>query len=524
MIESPAHILPAAAKTYGDKVALITEDAQLSFNELEQRSNQLANALVERGIKAGDRVSLYSPNCWEWVVSYHGVLKTGAVVNPVNVMLTPEEVEFVANDCGAKLIIGSSEKLEPIVNLVGSGTVETLVCFGDDVPGGTTSFTELLDGQPTKFTVADIDPASLSTIAYTSGTTGHPKGAMQSHYSVAINIALTALMHGRTHDDSVVSALPCPHVYGNVVLNGAFMTGMTLIMHATFGEEAILESIQEHRATMFEGVPTMYMFLLAYAKLDDYDLSSLRCCTVGGQTMPVPKMEEVEQRFGCPLIELWGMTELAGLGTTFAHNGPIKHGSIGVVLPYVEARIAAVDDASKTLAADEPGELMIRGPIVMLGYYGNEDATRENIEPDGWLHTGDIATMDSDGCIFIVDRAKDMFLTAGYNVYPAELERVIAGHPDVAMVAVGSIPDEAGVSPDADNIVAFCREHLAAYKVPRAVQFVDDFPKTSSGKIMRRKLYELDEGQASMRAKHNTLTAHTAHKKGLAPKGAALCV
>ena len=509
MIESPAHILPAAAKTYGDKVALITEDAQLSFNELEQRSNQLANALVERGIKAGDRVSLYSPNCWEWVVSYHGVLKTGAVVNPVNVMLTPEEVEFVANDCGAKLIIGSSEKLEPIVNLVDSGTVETLVCFGDDVPGGTTSFTELLDGQPTDFTVADIDPASLSTIAYTSGTTGHPKGAMQSHYSVAINIALTALMHGRTHDDSVVSALPCPHVYGNVVLNGAFMTGMTLIMHATFGEEAILASIQEHGATMFEGVPTMYMFLLAYAKLDDYDLSSLRCCTVGGQTMPVPKMEEVEQRFGCPLIELWGMTELAGLGTTFAHNGPIKHGSIGVVLPYVEARIAAVDDASKTLAADEPGELMIRGPIVMLGYYGNEDATRENIEPDGWLHTGDIATMDSDGCIFIVDRAKDMILTAGYNVYPAELERVIARHPDVAMVAVGSIPDEAkgelakayviakeGVSPDADDIVAFCREHLAAYKVPRAVQFVDDFPKTSSGKIMRRKLHELDEGQA----------------------------
>jgi long-chain acyl-CoA synthetase len=508
MIESPAHILPIAARTYGNKVALVTEDAQLSFNELEQRSNQLANALVGMGIQPGDRVSLYSPNCWEWVVSYHGVLKTGAVVNPVNVMLTPEEVEFVANDCEAKLIIGSRDKLEPIVNLAGSGTVEALVCFGDDAPGGTTSFTELLDGQSTEFTVADIDSATLSTIAYTSGTTGHPKGAMQSHYSVAINIALTALMHGRTHDDTVVSALPCPHVYGNVVMNGAFMT-MTLVMHQTFNEEAILQSIEEHGATMFEGVPTMYMFLLSNKKLDDYDLSTLRCCTVGGQTMPVPRMEEVEERFGCPLIELWGMTELAGLGTTFAHNGPIKHGSIGVALPYVEARIAAVDDAGKTLPADEPGELMIRGPIVMLGYYGNDDATRENIEPDGWLHTGDIATMDSIGCIFIVDRKKDMILTAGYNVYPAELERVIAGHPDVAMVAVGSIPDENkgelakayviakdGASPNADGIIAYCREHLAAYKVPRAVQFVNDFPKTSSGKVMRRKLHELDEGQA----------------------------
>jgi len=387
MIESPAHILPIAARTYGNKVALVTEDTQLSFDELEQRSNQLANALVATGIRPGDCVSLYSPNCWEWVVSYHAVLKTGAVVNPVNVMLTPAEVEFVANDCGAKLIIGSRDKLEPIVNLVGSGTVEALVCFGDDVPQGTTGFAELLDGQSADFTVADIDPAALSTIAYTSGTTGHPKGAMQSHLSVAMNIAMTALMHGRTHDDSVVSALPCPHVYGNVVMNGAFMTGMTLIMHQTFNEEAILASIQKHGATMFEGVPTMYMFLLSHKKLDDYDLSSLRCCTVGGQTMPVPKMEEVEKRFGCPLIELWGMTEIAGLGTTFAHNGPVKHGSIGVVLPYVEARIAAVDDANNTLPTDEPGELMIRGPIVMLGYYGNEEGTRETIEPDGWLRS-----------------------------------------------------------------------------------------------------------------------------------------
>jgi long-chain acyl-CoA synthetase len=511
MIESPAHILPVAAETYGDKVALITEDAQLSFAELDVRSNQLANALVEMGIQPGDRVSLYSPNCWEWVISYHGILKTGAVVNPINVMLTPEEVEFVANDCGAKLIIGPRDKLEPIVNLVGSGTVEALVCFGDAAPQGTIGFAELIDGQSTEFTVVEIDPAELSTIAYTSGTTGHPKGAMQSHYSVAINCALTALMHGRTHEDSVVSALPCPHVYGNVVMNSAFMTGMTLILHQTFNEEAILQSIQEYSATMFEGVPTMYLFLLSHKKLDDYDLSSLRCCTVGGQTMPIPKMEEVEERFGCPLIELWGMTELAGLGTTFARNGPIKHGSIGVALPYVEARIAAVDDAKKTLTANEPGELMIKGPIVMLGYCGNEDATRETIEPDGWLHTGDIATMDGDGYISIVDRKKDMINTAGFNVYPAELERVIAGHPDVAMVAVGSIRDEnkgelakayiiarEGTSPEAGKIIDYCREHLAAYKVPRAVQFVDDFPKTSSGKIMRRKLHELDEGQAQV--------------------------
>lgn len=221
--------------------------------------------------------------------------------------------------------------------------------------------------------------------------------------------------------------------------------------------------------------------------------------------MPKPKMEEVEARFGCPLIELWGMTELGGLGTTFASNGPVKHGSIGVALPYVEARIADTEDASVSLAAGEVGELMIRGGIVMQGYYGNEQASRDTIEPDGWMHTGDVASMDEDGCIFIVDRKKDMILTAGYNVYPAEIERVVAGHPDVALVAVGSIPDEAkgelakayivpkvGATPNAEHVIAFCREHLAAYKVPRAVQFVDDLPKTSTGKVMRRELRTLD--------------------------------
>ena len=313
-------------------------------------------------------------------------------------------------------------------------------------------------------------------------------------------------MHIRTSADTVVSALPCAHVYGNVIMNGAFLTGMTLVLHPRFVEKDILESIQAHRATMFEGVPTMYMYLLNTPDLDRYDLSSLTRCTVGGQTMPVAKMEEVEERFGCPLIELWGMTEIAGLGTTFPLYGPNKHGSIGIALPFTEIRIAAHDDPSKTLSIGQVGELMVRGPLRMLGYYGNEEATREAIEPDGWLHSGDLASMDEDGCVYIVDRKKDMILTAGYNIYPAEIERVIASHSSVAMVAVGSIPDEEkgelakayivsrkNTQPDSDAILAHCREHLAAYKVPRAIQFVDDLPKTSTGKVMRRELRTLDD-------------------------------
>jgi len=500
MIPSIGHIPAEAAKQFGDKTALVLPDRSLSFNELDKLSNCFANALITLGIQPGDRITLYSGNCWEWVVSYYGALKTGAVINPINVMLTPTEVEFVANDCGASIVIASHEKALSLKSVKENSQVRELIAFGDDaLPDGMLSFNELLAAGGDAFQIPEIAPDSLSTIGYTSGTTGHPKGACLSHHGIVLNVAMTALMHQRSDRDTVVTALPCPHVYGNVVMSGAIQNGMTLVLHPNFEEQTILSSIQEHKATLFEGVPTMFMFLLNHPEFDHYDLSSLRCCTVGGQTMPKPKMEEVEERFGCPLIELWGMTELGGLGSTFAANGPVKHGSIGVALPYTEARIANTEDASKTLLAGEVGELMIKGGIVMQGYFGNEQATRDTIEPDGWMHTGDVASMDEDGCIFIVDRKKDMILTAGYNVYPAEIERVVAGHPDVALVAVGSIPDEekgelakayivpkVGASPSADNVIAYCREHLAAYKVPRAVQFVDDLPKTSTGKVMRR--------------------------------------
>jgi len=506
VINSIGEIPTEAAKRYGDWTALVLPDRKLSFRELDALTNRCANALVDLGVKPGDRVTLYSGNCWEWVVSYYGALKASAVINPINVMLTPSEVEFVANDCGASVVIASHEKALPLQGIQEKSEVRELIAFGDEsLPESMLSFNALLEESDDSFQMGEIDADSLSTIGYTSGTTGHPKGACLSHRNILLNVAMTAVMHQRGEKDTVVTALPCPHVYGNVVMSGAIQNGMTLVLHPSFEEKTIMQSIQEHKATLFEGVPTMYMFMLNHPELDNYDLSSLRCCTVGGQTMPVPKMEEVEQRFGCPLIELWGMTEIGGLGTTFASNGPVKHGSIGVALPYTEARIADTENAEKTLPAGEVGELMIRGGIVMQGYYGNEQATRDTIEPDGWLHTGDVASMDEDSCVFIVDRKKDMILTAGFNVYPAEIERVVAGHPDVALVAVGSTPDDekgelakayivpkTGVTPNVDDIIAYCREHLAAYKVPRALQFVDDLPKTSTGKVMRRELKTLD--------------------------------
>jgi long-chain acyl-CoA synthetase len=505
MLENLGQVLPAGAQKYGDKTALVIGDRSFSFNDLNHLSGRVANGLRDLGIAPGDRVTLYSQNCWEWIVSYYAIARLGAVINPINVMLTPEEVLYVVKDCGARALLAASAKGRPLIDLKNDSPLEDIILFGGDVPTGARSFNALLEGSAPAFDNASSSPESLSTICYTSGTTGYPKGAMLSHRAVLLNSAMTANMHVRTQADTVVTALPCAHVYGNVVMNGAFLYGMTLVLLERFVEADVLQAIQTHQATMFEGVPTMYLYLLNYPDLEKYDLSSLTRCTVGGQTMPVAKMREVEARFGCPLIELWGMTEIAGLGTTHPYYGPNRHGSIGVALPYVECRIADIANPSKTLAPGEVGELMVRSPIVMQGYFGNTEATRETIEPDGWLHTGDLAHTDADGYIYIVDRKKDMIITGGYNVYPAELERVISQHPAVAMVAVGSQPDELkgeiakayivlkhGTQANEEEILSFCREHLAAYKVPRAVQFVDDLPRTSTGKIMRRMLRTLD--------------------------------
>jgi long-chain acyl-CoA synthetase len=498
-------ILPAAAQEHADKVALVAGGRSFTYRQLNDLSDAFVRGLQRRGLEPGERVSIYSENRWEWIVAYHGILKAGGVVNPINVMLTPEEVVFVLNDCGARAIVVSGDKGGALMQLRGEAeALDSMIVLGEG-RDGTVPFEELVVAGEGPHAVEAPSPTSLSTIGYTSGTTGHPKGAMQSHLAVYLNCALTATMHVRTADDIVVTALPAPHVYGNVVINSLFMAGGTVVLMERFDPAEALGLIAEHRATLFEGVPTMYAMMLALSDGDGYDLSSLTRCTVGGQTIATRVIEAWEERSGAPLIELWGMTELAGLGTTHALYAPNVHGSVGVALPGVEVRVASFDDPSVTMPPHEPGELMVRGPIVMLGYYGNDAATAETIEPDGWLHTGDVAVADEHARFSIVDRRKDMIITGGYNVYPAEIERVIAGHPAVAMVAVGSQAHElkgelarayvvlrAGATVTEAGILEYCRPHLAAYKLPRSVQFVEDLPKTSTGKIMRRELRKLD--------------------------------
>lgn len=500
MEQSIGALVTRSAQRFGEKTALIVNGEGWSFRQLDNCSSILASALRKRGVRRGSVVSLYSPNCAQWVISYYAILKLGAVVNPLNLMLTPSEAAYAVKDCKAVAVLGSLEKMVPLRDTLGREHLR-LISFGG--PGaGIERFADLLvEEEPGVYPIDGIGLDDLSTIGYTSGTTGHPKGAMLSHRAILLNTAMTATYHVRTEHDTVVSALPCSHVYGNIVMNSAIACGMTLVLHAVFDAKAILASIEKNRATMFEGVPTMYMYLLNVLVAGDYDLSSLTRCTVGGQTMPPNKMKEVESRLGAPLLELWGMTEIGGLGTTHSLYGPRRHGSIGIPLPFIQARIRSLEHPSADMPTGEIGELQVKGPVTMMGYFGRPEATSETLDADGWLHTGDLAYMDEEGFIFVVDRLKDMVITGGFNIYPAELERVLCEHPAIAMAAVVGIPDDTkgelakafvvckpGVEIDTDEVLEFCRERLAAYKVPRAIEVVDDLPKTSSGKVLRREL------------------------------------
>ncbi|MBD5606688.1 MAG: AMP-binding protein, partial [Candidatus Eremiobacteraeota bacterium] len=378
-MNGPGDILRVAARRFGPKTALVTARRTLSFAELDATADRVAAGLIARGIGPGDRVSLLGQNRWEYVVAYHGVLKAGAVVNPLNVMLTDDEVAYVANDCGAVAIFCEAARAPGIAALrAGVPSLAHVICFdGDDA--GATAFATLLEGDapPPAF---EADRLGLCTIGYTSGTTGRPKGAMQSHRAVLLNCALTATMHGRSERDVVVTALPAPHVYGNVAINGTLLAGGTVVLMSRFDAAEALALVAEHRATLIEGVPTMYAMMLASPEIERADLSSITRSTVGGQTMSTAVIKAWEARtHGAPLLELWGMTEIAGLGTTHAIHAPNVHGSIGVALPGVQVAVLSLDDRTTRAAPNTAGELCIRGPLNMLGYYGRPDWTADTI-------------------------------------------------------------------------------------------------------------------------------------------------
>lgn len=491
------HLARWAAERFGDRIALtLPGQGQYSYVQLDDAAGCFAGGLAALGIGPGDRVVLYLPNGWQWIAAYHAIARLGAVVVPANILLSVQEVAYMAADSQAVAVILPGERsaampLDGKMRRIALGAAEAAIDFDATLRGDYRLPVER-------------SPDDLFTIGYTSGTTGKPKGAVLTHRCLFASLSGTATMHVRHQHDVVLSCLPFPHVYGNIVMNAMFLAGTRLVATPRFDPAVAFGLIAAEQVTLFEGVPTMYYQMLAHPAVATADLSSLTRCTVGGQTMPVAKIEAVVERFGCPLLELWGMTEVAGPATSHSPYWAPRPGSIGLPFPGMQARIADLDDSAHDAPTGTPGELLVRGAMVTTGYYNNPAATAQALDADGWLATGDIASMDADGYLFVVDRKKDMIITAGYNVYPAELEQVVAMHPEVVMTAVAGFPDDEkgeiavafvvrreGASLDEGTLLAHCRQHLAAYKVPRAVRFVPDLPKTSTGKLMRRALADL---------------------------------
>lgn len=503
----PGDLLVTAARTRPTAVALVDGERSLTYADLAERSGRVAGWFQAHGVRRGDRVTIHAPNSAAWVEAYHGALRSGAVVNPVNALLTTSELAYVLDDCGARILCTTAAMLAALDRAVLS-RLDAVVVLDGLPPGDRADGVEVVALEdvvaagrtPSPVELRPEDPA---VIGYTSGTTGHPKGAVQSQRAVLLNWQLSAEAHAKTSADVVVTALPAPHVYGSVVLNGTLGAGGTVVLMSRFDARGAVRLVAEHRATVFEGVPAMYAMMLAEPALDPADLASLTRCTVGGQTMAVSTMTAWETASGAPLIELWGMTELSGLGTTHPVGTERVPGSIGRPLPGMEARVADLEHPEEDAGLDQPGELWMRGPLVMTEYFGRPEDTAEALA-GGWLRTGDLVRRDAQGNLWVVDRCRDLILSGGYNIYPAEIERVLSGHPAVALVAVGPVPDEVkGEAPRAyvvlreghqvtgDELVACARAELAAYKVPRSVVFVPALPQTSSGKIMRRALWEL---------------------------------
>ena len=495
-------LLNWAALRFQAKTFLQTPSGDASFAEIRQRVSCFATGLCRLGVGPGDRVTLWMENGWQWVASYFAILELGAIVNPINILLTVDEVAVIAKDCAAKVLITNSPHASRLSAQLGVIALQSRDAAAEGF--GVDRLEDLLKEKPLRsFPTREASSETPAAIGYTSGTTGKPRGAVLTHRNIVSNALMTALMHGRTSSDIVVSSLPCSHVYGNLVLNASLAVGATLVLLPRFDEKVVLEAIGTYRATMLEGVPTMYMKLLSHEAMCRVSLESLRICTVGGQTMPLPMMEATERAFRCRLIELWGMTEIAGLGTTHPHNGPRKLGSMGIPLPLTEVKVVSANDPHKEVDAEETGELLIRGAMIMKEYLGNSSATAEAFLPGGWLRTGDLVRKDRDGYLFAVDRLKEVIINGGYNVYPAEVEQVIAQLEGVAMVAVaaaidplkGQVPKafivlKGGAQCEAATVITHCKAHLAPYKVPASVAFVEDLPKNSTGKILRRVLAE----------------------------------
>jgi long-chain acyl-CoA synthetase len=487
-----AQELSAAAAEDGDRPAVKLDDIVLNYAALDAGVARAAGLLRSKGVEPGDRVGMQLPNVPYFPIVYFGALRIGAVVVPMNPLLKDREVAYHLSDSGAKVIVAWHGFEEAATGGAEQAGAEAIIAK----PG---EFEQLLGGvDPVEDVVdrADDDPA---VIIYTSGTTGTPKGATLMHSNLSSGAETARDLVDAGPDSVGLATLPLFHVFGmNSVMNMAFHARGLLTLLPRFEPEKCLEIIERDKVTSFAGVPTMYTALLHHPDADKHDTSSLELCVSGGSAMPVEVLRGFDEKFGAKVLEGYGLSETTGMGSFNLPDRERKPGSIGV--PVGGTEIKCVDDDDNEVPQGEPGEIVMRGPFVMKGYWNKDDATEE-VMRGGWFHTGDVATMDEEGYFFIVDRKKDLIIRGGYNVYPREIEEALYEHPAIREVAVIGVPHEQmgeevgaaialkeGEDASEDDIKQFIKQRVAAYKYPRVIWFVDELPKGPTGKILKREV------------------------------------
>ena len=479
--------------------ALVFEGREYTSGELRTMQLRLAGALAGMGVKRGDRVAVMTPNCPEVGTTYAAVWRLGAITVPILFLLAQAEVEHILRDAEPTVIVTSPEFVSVIMaSIAGLSPAPRVLLVGDESANGAEAMTPLITSGPEFEGMADMSPDDIAGINYTGGTTGHPKGVMLSHGGM-VAVSNAAISTGDYEDGNIgLGALPLAHGYGILTQLLAMRVAGTGVLMRWFEPGAALALIQERRVNVMAVVPTMLVYLLNHPDLDKYDVSSVERVGCGAAPCPVELLQAFEKRFGCTIYEGYGLTESTVVCTTQRRDRPKVVGSVGIPLPGFTVKI--LEQEHREVPLGELGEICVRGPNVMKGYYRLPALTAETVR-DGWLHTGDIGRMDADGNVYVVDRKKDMIIRGGLNVYPRDVEEVLFEHPAIAEAAVIGRPDSdygeevvafvvlrAGAQATEADILAFCGQRLAKYKTPKQVIFTGNLPKSGVGKVMRREL------------------------------------
>lgn len=487
-----AQNLADSARANPDAPALKLDDIVISYGQLDQASGRIAGLLASKGVGPGDRVGVMLPNVPHFPVVYYGILRLGAVVVPMNVLLKERETGFYLGDSGAKVVFAWNDFLSAAEHGAKEAGTEVIAV-------GTPESEQQIHSAEPLMEVAARAEGDDAVILYTSGTTGTPKGAQLTHGNLGSNVDSVLSMFGIGGEDVVLGALPLFHSFGQTCsMNACIKGGGCLTLLPRFDPAKALAMFARDNVTMFMGVPTMYGAMLHDPAADTADTSRLKMAVSGGASMPGELMRAFEQKFGCDILEGYGLSETSPVASFNQPGRPRKVGSIGTPIPHVEMKLVGDDGAE--VGEGEIGEIAIKGPNVMAGYWGRDDATAEVMRGD-WFLSGDMANRDEDGYYFIVDRKKDMIIRGGYNVYPREIEELLYEHPAIREAAVLPVPDEqmgeevgaaialkAGAELDAEEVKSFVKEQVAAYKYPRKVWFVDELPKGPTGKILKRSI------------------------------------